>query len=185
MATSITSTPMTAEDLWRMPADGQLRELVRGELREMAPAGFDHGAICSTVARLLGNHVFEHRLGVVVGAETGFVLARTPDVVRGADAAFVAAGRIPAAGRPVKFFEGPPDLAVEVVSPSDTVEAIDEKVDDYLAAATRLVWLVNPRRRTVTVYRPGENPVILRDTDTLHGQDVVPGFESVVARLFD
>ena len=184
MATT-TTTPITAEDLWRMPGNGRLLELVRGELREMAPAGFDHGAIAATIGSLLFAHVKAHNLGVVVGAETGFVLARNPDVVRGADAAFVAAARIPAGGRPTKYWEGGPDLAVEVLSPSDTVEQVEEKVDDYLAARTPLVWVINPRRRTVTLYEPGRKPVILGEADMLDGGDVVPGFSCLVARIFD
>jgi Uma2 family endonuclease len=180
-----TTTPITAEDLWRMPGNGRLLELVRGELREMAPAGFDHGAVAITIGSLLLAHVKGNKLGVVVGAETGFVLARNPDVVRGADAAFVAAARIPSTGRPVKYWEGGPDLAVEVLSPSDTVEQVEEKVDDYLAAGTPLVWVVNPRRKTVTIYRPADKPLILAETDTLDGGGVVPGFACVIARIFD
>jgi Uma2 family endonuclease len=180
-----TTTPITAEDLWRMPGNGRGLELVRGELREMAPAGFDHGAVCVTIASLLHTHVRAHKLGVVVGAETGFVLARNPDVVRGADAAFVASARIPTTGRPVKYWDGGPDVAVEVLSPTDTVEQVEEKVDDYLAAGTPLVWVINPRRKTVTIYKPGGKPVILSETDTLDGGDVVPGFSCLVARIFD
>jgi len=166
-----------------MPND-ERRELVRGEVRTMAPAGFDHGAVSIAVGSLLWNYAAKHKLGVVVGAETGFVLARNPDVVRGADAAFVAANRIPPAGRPTRFWEGPPDLAVEVVSPSDTLQEVEEKVDDYLTAATRVVWVVNPKRRTVTVHRPGAQPTVLREADVLDGEDVVPGFRCQVAELF-
>jgi Uma2 family endonuclease len=150
----------------------------------MAPAGFEHGAIGLKIASCLLAHVQQHRLGVVVGGETGFVLARNPDIVRGADAAFVRADRIPAGGNPVKFWDGPPDLAVEVVSPGDTLQEVEEKVDDYLNAGTRMVWVINPRRRTVTVSRSGTNPVILRDPDVLDGQNVVPGFSCKVAALF-
>lgn len=150
----------------------------------MAPAGFDHGMVAMRIGSLLLAHVDNHKLGVVVGAETGFVLARNPDVVRGADAAFVAAARVPATGWPVKFWEGAPDLAVEVLSPSDTIEQVEEKVDDYLSAGTPLVWVINPRRKTVTVYRPGGKPVILAESDTLEGDAVVPGFNCLVRRIF-
>jgi Uma2 family endonuclease len=183
MPVTTTTRPITAEELWAMP-NNERRELVRGEVRTMAPPGFDRGAVSHNVARLIGNHVADHRLGVVVGAETGFVLARNPDVVRGADAAFVVAGRIPSSGRPTRFWEGPPDLAIEVVSPSDTLQEVEEKVDDYLAAGTRRVWVVNPKRRTVTVYRPGAQPEVLREADGLAGEDVLPGFRCPVAALF-
>ena len=174
---------ITAEELWAMPNNAR-RELVRGEVRTMAPAGFEHGAVIINVAAPLANYVKAQRLGVVLGAETGFVLKRNPDIVRGADVAFVAASRIPAAGLPTKFWEGAPDLAVEVVSPGDTVEEVEEKVDDYLTAGTHLVWVVNPKRKTITVHKPAANPLVLRVQDTLEGADVVPGFRCNVADIF-
>lgn len=119
-----------------------------------------------------------------MGAETGFTLRRNPDTVRGADIAFVAASRIPASGRPVSFWSGAPDLAVEVLSPSDKIEEAEEKVDDYLSAGCRMVWVANPRRRTVTIYRPDAPPAIVGDTQELEGQDLVPGFRCNVAEVF-
>jgi Uma2 family endonuclease len=181
---SITTRSMTADELWRMPPGDQRRELVKGELRTMAPAGFDHGAIIINLARLLANHIKANRLGVVLGAETGFKLKSNPDTVRGADIAFVAASRIPASGRPVGFWPGAPDLAVEVLSPSDTVEEAEEKVNDYLDAGCRMVWVVSPRLRTVTTYRPGQAPAIVGEKQELDGQDVVPGFGCKVAEIF-
>ena len=174
---------VTAEELWAMPNNAR-RELVRGEVRTMAPAGFEHGAVIMNVAVPLGAHVKAHRLGVVLGAETGFVLKRNPDVVRGADVAFVTASRLPATGLPVRFWEGAPDLAVEVVSPGDTVDEVEEKVADYLDAGARTVWVVNPRRKTVTVHRPGAQPFVLRVGDVLGGDDVVPGFRMDVTDVF-
>jgi Uma2 family endonuclease len=150
----------------------------------MAPTGFDHSAIVMTFGAILTTFVKTHHLGIVVGGEAGFVLARNPDVVRAVDIGFVAASRIPASGRPVKYWEGCPDLAVEVISPNDKLEEVEEKVDDYLNAGTRLVWVLNPRRRTVTVYRSGRNPVVLRANDTLEGEDVLPNFQCVVAEIF-
>jgi Uma2 family endonuclease len=174
---------ITAEELWAMPNKGLL-ELVRGEVRTVAPAGFEHGAVIMNVALPLGAYVKAQRLGVVLGAETGFVLKRNPDIVRGADVAFVSATRIPAGRLPVKFWEGPPDLAVEVISPSDVVREIEERVADYLDAGTRLVWVVNTKRKTVTVSRPGIEPLVLRDGDAIEGSDVVPGFRLDVADVF-
>ena len=174
---------ITAEDLWSMSGN-QRRELVRGELRTMAPAGFEHGAVIINLSLALAVHVKKHKLGVVVGAETGFVLARNPDVVRGADIAFVSTARLPAPEAAKKFYEGAPDLAVEVASPSDSLEEIEEKVDDYLNARTPLIWVVNPRRKTVTIYRPGQKLRILSESDTLEGEEVVPGFTCQVAEAF-
>jgi Uma2 family endonuclease len=180
---STATRPITAEELWRMPGDRR-RELVRGEVREMAPSGFDHGAIINNFQRLLANHVIDEKLGVVVGAETGFRLSRNPDTVRGVDVGFVRADRIPKSGRPTSYWEGAPDLAVEVLSPTDTVEEIEEKVDDYLTAGCPMVLVMNPRRRTLTVHRPGRDPVVLREADTFDADDVVPGFRCPVAAVF-
>lgn len=150
----------------------------------MAPAGFDHGAIIGRLQYLLARHVFEHELGIVAGAETGFRLSRRPDTVRGADVAFVRTERIPASGRPTGYFEGAPDLAVEVLSPTDTVEEIEEKVDDYLNGGCPLVWVVNPRRKTVTAYRADGDPKVYRENDTLDGGAVLPGFACRVGEVF-
>ena len=179
-----TSTRLvTADELWAMPTNAR-RELVRGAVRTMAPAGFEHGAVVINISAPLAVHVKAQRLGIVLGAETGFVLQRNPDIVRGADVSFVAASRIPSMGLPVKFWEGAPDLSVEVVSPGDTVEEVEEKVDNYLAAGTRLVWVVNPKRKTVTVHRSRANPLVLRDPEILDGEDVVPGFHIRIGEIF-
>ena len=111
---------MTAEELFDLPDDSWRYALVRGELQRMTPAGFRHGAVIMNVAAPLGHHVKTHQLGVVCGAETGFVLARRPDTVLAPDVAFVRRERIAASGQPVTFWEGAPDLAVEVTSPGDT-----------------------------------------------------------------
>jgi Uma2 family endonuclease len=175
---------MTAEDLWRLPDDNTCRELVRGELRRRPLAGFEHGVINATFAAIFCRHIRVPRIGAAVGAGTGFILARNPDTVRAPDVAFVSQARLEQTGIPKKFFPGAPDLAVEVVSPSDTMEEIEEKVDDFLAAGTQLVWVVNPRRRSVTVYRPGPRVNILKEPDELAGEDVVPGFACRVGDLF-
>jgi Uma2 family endonuclease len=180
---SVVTRPVTAEDLEKMP-NNQRRELVKGELRVMAPSGFDHGAIIDNLHFLLSRHVREQKLGRVLGAETGFKLASNPDTVRGADISFVEASRIPPTGRPKGFWSGAPDLAVEVLSPGDTINEAEEKVDDYLNGGCRMVWVVNPRRRTVTIYRPNSAPAIVGDTQELEGQDVLPGFRCRVSEIF-
>lgn len=176
---------MTADDLWRMPRDGRRHELIRGELRSMAPAGADHGDVTNNFAFLLTAHVRAGALGRVFAAETGFRLARNPDTVVGADVAFVRADRIPAGGVPKGFWEGAPDLAVETVSPSDTLEEVEEKVDAYLAAGARAVLVLNPRRKTITSHRSGNNPVVQHIGETLNLDDVVPGFSCAVATVFE
>jgi Uma2 family endonuclease len=170
---STTARFITADELLRLPGD-QRRELVKGEVRRMAPAGFEQGRITMKLARLLANFVDEKKLGVVLGVETGFILARNPDTVRAADVSFVAASRLTTGSQVTGYWEGLPDLAVEVVSPNDTLEDVEEKVDDYLAADTPLIWVINPRRRTVTVPRARAQR-LRRGTTTQSGRtDVVP-----------
>jgi Uma2 family endonuclease len=174
---------ITADELFRMNPK-QRCELVKGELRIMSPAGFQHGAIIIQLSTLLANHVHKHKLGVVAGAETGYKLAKNPDTVRGADVSFVSAQRLPNP-LPTKFWDGAPDLAVEVVSPDDTLQEVEDKVDEYLAAGAKLVWVVNPKRRTLTIHRPSGAPQVLRDADELSGEDVIPGFRCSVAAIFE
>ena len=175
---------LTADDLWRLPDDGMRHELVQGELRTMAPGGSEHGAINMDLGGPLWTFVRKHKLGRIFSADTGFVLTQNPDTVRAPDLAFVSAARIAAVGMPQKFWPGAPDLAVEIVSPSDTLQDVEEKVDEWLAAGTTLVWVINPRRKRVTVYRAPRSVTILEVDDELDGQDVVPGFKCRVADLF-
>ena len=174
---------ITADELLAMPNNAR-RELVRGEVREMAPAGSNHGDVTNRFGYLLSRHVYDRDLGKVFAAETGYRLQRNPDTVRGADVSFIAKSRIPKDGTPVGFWPGAPDLAVEVVSPGDTVEEVGEKVVEYLSAGTLMVVVITPRRKTVTVYRPGGNPIILREGDVLDAADVVAGFQCNVADIF-
>lgn len=118
-------------------------------------------------------------------AETGFRLARNPDTVLGADVAFVRADRVPAVGLPKDFWGGAPDLAVETVSPGDTLEGVEEKVDAYLAGGARAVLVLNPRRKTITIHRPGQNPLVHHARETLQLDDVVPGYSCPGAAVFE
>jgi len=174
----------TASELFAMPDDGFRYELVKGELRQMSPSGWEHGVVVVNVTLLLGQYVKTNNLGLCVGAETGFKIASDPDTVRAPDLAFVRRERIPEGGVPKKFWQGAPDLAVEVVSPGDTRAEVEEKVGDWLDAGARAVWVVNPRRRRVSVYRPGTDVVRLSEGDELDGGEVVPGFRCKVSEIF-
>ncbi len=172
----------TAEQLLKAQDIGRC-ELVRGELRMMIPAGGDHGWITTKLARPIANHVEAHGLGRVYAAETGFILARDPDTVRAPDIAFVRRERVAQVHRP-GFLAGAPDLAVEVLSPDDRPGYVREKVAEWLEAGTQAVWVVDPRKRTVNVHEPDREPRLLEATDTLHGGDVLPGFELAVGEIF-
>jgi Uma2 family endonuclease len=175
---------MTAEELLRLPDDGYRSELARGELRKMAPAGHIHGRVAINVTTPLDRHVRDHHLGVVYAVETGFKLASNPDTVRAPDAAFIRRERVEEVGDLEGYWPGAPDLAVEVISPGDTYTDVQEKVFDWLEAGTRMVILVMPRKRIVTVYRSMTDMIMLTEHDTLDGGDVVPGWKIPVRELF-
>lgn len=179
-----TTILFTADQLLRMPDDGNRYELICGELRKMSPAGWRHGWVAGRLHVWLGRYVEEHNLGVVFEGETGFLLASDPDTVRAPDVAFVCRSRLPAEEPAEAFWPGAPDLAVEVVSPGDTVHEVDDKVGTWLDAGTRMVWVVNPKWHSVTVYRSADQVKILTENDELTGEDVVEGFHCTVGRLF-
>lgn len=182
---TVASRTMTADELLRMPDDSYRYALVDGELRRMTPAGFRHGALVVRVTVPLAVHVKAHALGIVCGAETGFVLRRKPDTVLAPDVAFVRRERIPASGEPATFWDGAPDLAVEVVSPGDTRREVAEKVAAWLAAGTRAVWVVSSRDTSITIHEPGRAPRRLTRKDTLDGEPLLPGFRLPVASIFE
>lgn len=174
----------TASELFAMPDDGFRYELVKGELRRMSPSGSEHGAVVVNITLLLGRYVKANRLGVCFGAETGFKIGSDPDTVRAPDVAFIRRERIPQSGIPKKFWPGAPDLAVEVLSPGDTRAGVDGKVEDWLQAGARAVWVINPKRRGVSVYHPATDVTRLSEGDELDGGEVVPGFRCKVAEIF-
>ena len=174
----------TAEELIRIPDDGFRYELVRGELRRMTPAGNVHGRVAMNVALPLAQYVKAHSLGIVYAAETGFRLATDPDTVRAPDVAFVSRERVEAVGEVEGYWPEAPDLAVEVISPNDSYVEVEEKILDWLEAGTKMVLAVNPRRRSVTLYRSQSDITILTGTDVLDGGDVVPGFQLTLQEIF-
>ncbi len=170
---------MSADELLRLPEDGYRYELVRGELRKMSPAGARHTVIAARILISLGAHVKANRLGVVTGADGGFFIARNPDTVLEPDAGFIRSERAVITDR---FFDCPPDLAIEVISPSDTYTEVDEKTQEWLGAGTRAVVVVNPRRNTVRVHRSAGTETL---AEVLAVDDVVPGWSMPFSEIFD
>jgi Uma2 family endonuclease len=175
--------PLTADDLFRMSHDGVRRELVRGEAREMAPAGGEHGWTSGNIYGHLYTYNRKKKLGFLFAAETGFVIERNPDTVRAPDCAFVRVDRL-TRPLPKKYVPLAPDLAVETVSPADRAGEVREKVTMWLQSGVRLVWVLDPAKRTVTVHHSGCQPRMLREGDFLEGEDVVPGFRVAVRDLW-
>lgn len=183
--TDATSTTLTtADDLLNMPDDGWHYELVRGKLIRMTAAFSRPSIVTANVTVDIGSYVRRHRLGIVGSAEWGFLLAQNPDTVRAPDVSFVAAARIPPEGLPQGFWPGAPDLAVEVLSPSNRAGEILDKVADYLAAGTRLVWVIDPEARTATVFRLDGPTSWVGEQGVLDGEDVLPGFALKLAEVW-
>jgi len=181
---SAQKTLLTAEELLRLPGTGYRYELVKGELIKMPPAGAEHGGVSIKIASRLNVYVEAHKLGAVFAAETGFWLRRDPDTVRAPDAAFLTQERLSEGRLPKGYFEGAPDLVVEVVSPNDTASEVQAKVEDWLRAGARLVWVVYPESRSVTVFRSWDDVRMLTSADTLTGDPVLPGFTCPVQEPF-
>ena len=167
---------MTAEELLEYSHEPYRTELLGGRLVEMEPAGALHGVVAARIAQLLANHVRAHGLGEVFGAETGFHLESDPDTVRAPDASFVSRERVAEIGIPSEFWPGAPDVAFEVTSPRDRRGEVESKTRSWLRAGTRAVVVVDPRRRTAVVHRPGGAPQVIAAGASLQLDDVLPGF---------
>jgi Uma2 family endonuclease len=175
---------MTAEQLAQLSPEASRGELIEGEFVAMSPAGQMHGEIAGNLFGILWNFVKPKKLGNLYAAETGFVLKRQPDTVRAPDVAFVRAERLSAATPPTGFFDGPPDLAVEVVSPSETLAEIEGKLLDYLENGVQVVWIVYPTTRTITIYYSLTAVRTLTINDTLDCEKLLPGFSVPVQEIF-
>jgi len=169
----------------RMPDDGFRYESAAGVLKREPARDWRSSLVASRLLGPLGQHVYQHKLGETLTAAPGFVLARDPDTVRVPAIAFLSTDRFRAVERKDGFCPGPPDLAVEITSPDDTLGEVDEKAKAWLDAGAAMVWVVSPARRTVTVYRSATDIKTLTEKDDLDGQDVVPGFRCCVAEVFE
>jgi Uma2 family endonuclease len=167
-----------------MPDDGFRYELVRGALRKYPLEGHEHGRIAGRITGLLGSHVLASRLGAAYVCGTGFLITSDPDTVRAPDIAFVSRKRLDEVGDVEGYWPGAPDLVVEVISPGDTYTEVEEKVLEWLEAGARMVVVVNPRKHAVTVYRSLTDIVVLTESDTLDGGDVVRGWTMAVKDIF-
>jgi Uma2 family endonuclease len=172
---------VSAEELLAM-GKGR-RELVRGQVLEFPYAEPRHSRIGVNVGTLLWQFVKREGLGTVYGADTGFLLERAPDTVRAPDAAFVAEGRLEGVDER-KYLPLAPDLAVEVVSPSDSPREVEERAAMWISFGTRLVWVVEPELEKAFVYRPGVPRKELSRDEELDGGEVLPGLVIPLAECF-
>lgn len=175
---------VTAEELFKMGDIGRC-ELVRGEIVQISPAKYIHGKIAMEIGSLLNDYVKKNKLGVVCAAETGFIVSRNPDTIRAPDAMFISNERLSQQFEPDFFLPFAPDLAVEVISPSDRWVEVEEKLDEYFRSGVRLAWVIEPKTKKIHVYKSPTEVRILSETDSLNGEDVVPGFAIPVSELFN
>lgn len=175
---------VTGEQLEQMGERDYDFELVRGKLVPMTPAGREHGAVAMLLRARLAVFTEERGLGRVYAAETGFILRRDPDTVRAPDVGFVCRDREVTMQSWRGFINGPPDLAVEVRSPDDSLPELTRKAADYLEAGSRLAWIVDPLSRSVHVHRPHQAVLVLSGDAALEGGDLLPGFTLPVSRIF-
>jgi Uma2 family endonuclease len=174
---------LTGEELAAMGDIGPC-ELIDGRIVSMSPASGRHGAIEALLTAELTAFVRRRKLGRVVNGDTGFFTRRNPDRVRGADVAFVSTDRLPRMP-PTGFLDVAPELVVEIVSPTDTWEDLREKIEEYFAIGVERVWVVEPRKRAVLVYRSALAAQHVGETDTLRGEGLLAGFELPVRELFE
>ena len=175
---------MTPEEFLVCSVPDGKAELVRGELRVTPPAAGPHGRAATNVIGRLLAFVEPRALGWVFTDGVGYLLLALPRTVRSPDASYVRADRLPAEGVGPGFLRVAPDLAVEVLSPSESASELEEKLDDYRACGTPLIWVMDPVRRTVMIVASDAPVRWLREGDTLDGGMVIPGFSCTVAELF-
>lgn len=182
------ATPMTTEQLLAMPDDDMERWLIRGQLREK-PMIYRNRWHSRTMARI--SHLLEDwrqnqpkPRGLVLGGGAGVRLRRDPDSTFGGDVVYISAALAARQPDDTMITDGVPVLAVEILSPDDTLEEISEKIDEYLSAGFPMVWIVDPHDRTVTIYRPDQEPETVNARQELSGEPHLPGFCTAVAELF-
>jgi Uma2 family endonuclease len=179
---SVSDVELAASTTLRL--DAELYEYIAGEYFEVSPSSYDHSKFGARFAGRMEQHATDNDLGEVVGADIGILFRESPRLLLGPDAAFVQKDRLPPEDERQQFLRVVPDLVVEVVSPSDSHREVLAKVALYLELGVRLVWLVDPEAKTVTVYRIGRDPQVFTVADALDGEDVLPGFTFPVSVIF-
>jgi Uma2 family endonuclease len=178
---AVQSKLMTVQEFWEGYA-GKPYELIHGEVVEIVPTGYMHGAAARRISSLLGDFVDQHQLGDVVNGETGFQLG--PDTMRAADVAFIGKDKLATVTHPEKYLPFAPDLAVEVVSPGNTASEIQLKVTLYLDAGCRMVVTIYPDLRQIITYEPGGRSTVIMEDGVFDGGDVLPGLSIRVGEVF-
>jgi Uma2 family endonuclease len=197
MSVAAAPTLMTTEEMLALPDDGTERWLIRGQLREKPPVEWVkgkpmtvrnrvHSRVMIRVGKFLDNWLDEQPepRGEVLGGEAGVRLRRTQESTVGVDVVYIDAEVAARRTEDTTLIDGVPILAVEILSPNDVIEEVNEKIDEYLDAGVKLVWVIDPHHRTVQIFRPGTEPELVNVRQELTGEPHLPGFRIAVARLF-
>ncbi len=171
---------ITGEELLEMEDIGPC-ELVAGEIVKMSPTNVEHAYLESEIGRILGNFVVERKIGWVFTGEAGVYTQRNPDSIRAGDVVFISKERAPKRPRH-GFLEIAPELVVEIVSPSDRWADLHDKIEEYFGIGVQWVWVVEPTRQVIRVYRAPTNVEIV--ADLLRGEGILAGFELAIPELF-
>lgn len=184
--TMSTSTAlMTAEELMKLPnGEGFRYELINGELITMPASGSPHGRITMRLSVPLAQFIWDHELGEVFAAESGFQLTFNPDTVLAPDFSFFARQRWEEIGEHKGFTPGAPDIVVEVLSPDDRRSKVNAKISLWLVGGAKQVWIVNPKTSTVTIHRSPSDSITFSGSDELQADDILPGFRLSLDRIF-
>ena len=183
--TTIKQGLLTADDLLALHGQGVKGELIKGVLKEKVAAGIKHGVIAGSLIGEIRNYIRPRRMGRVGGTDAGVLLERNPDTVREPDVYYISAAKLPLDVEVNGYYESAPDLVAEVLSPSDTRQEFDAKIQMWLDFGVRLVIAIYPETRNITTHQPGRPSVTLGYGDTLDGGDVIPGFQCPVREIFD
>ncbi|MCC7023490.1 MAG: Uma2 family endonuclease [Thermomicrobiales bacterium] len=177
-----TTRLFTVDELEQSSPEGEW-ELIDGELAPVNPSGFASSRMAHRVGRIIGNFVDDHDLGELTGSDGGYVLFPDRETLLAPDVAFVRKDRVPPVEEQGRFARLAPDLAVEILSPADRMASALAKVSLYLEAEVQMVWLIDPVKRTVTIFTPDDAPIRLEEGDTLTGGAILPGFSVQVGAL--
>jgi len=183
MIVAVEKKVWTDDEFMALPKEGDRYELINGELVNMGNSGMEHGYLSSNLTVILGGYVFAHKLGVICDSSTAFTMKtgnkRSPDI------SFVSKERLRGIKRlPKGFFEGAPDLAVEIISPNNTFAELHGKMIEYFENECRLAWLIHPDEQSILVYRSSHPDRLLKVTDNLEGEEIISGFSMAIKDLF-
>jgi Uma2 family endonuclease len=182
---SVAEALLTLEEYAQMPEDGRRTELVRGRIVELPPPKPLHGRICYRVASIVGRHVDANDLGTILINDAGIITRRDPDSVRGADVAYYSYARMPRGPLPETYPDVPPDLVIEVRSPSDRWRDIHVKVAEYLTIGVLVVCVLDPETKSAHLFYPEQPNRTLGPDDELIFPECLPDFRVRVASLFE